>query len=174
MRDCIERVEDVVKGLGGKDEESNGISNVEEYVSNVKKEVIEMIKKLGCWVGSGLMGMFWGSSGGDGWGLCDGMCGRGNVLGRFVVGYDGSNEDYNRIGKMGGEGVVSVSLDEIGGDSDKIRFKEEKWGENGNNGGLGNDSRGEWGYRGDSEGSGGGSGDENRGGYLVVGYMIKV
>ena len=48
MRDCIERVEDVVEGLGGKDEESNGISNVEEYVSNVKNEVIEMIKKWGC------------------------------------------------------------------------------------------------------------------------------
>ena len=67
----------------------------------------------------------------------------GELRGRFVVGYDGRNYEQEGIGNSGGEGVVSVSLDEIGGDNDKIRFKEEKWGENGNNGGLGNDSGGE-------------------------------
>ena len=38
-----------------------------------------------------------------GWAFCDGMSGRPNLLGRFVVGYDPSNQDYNTIGNMGGE-----------------------------------------------------------------------
>ena len=39
---------------------------------------------------------------------------------------------------------------------------------------MGNDSRGDWDYWGYSEGSGGGSGDENRGGYYVLGYVMKI
>ena len=54
--------------------------------------------------------------------------GRPNLLGRFVVGYDPSNQDYSTIGNMGGEALVTLTLDQIPPHSHRITFKEEKWG----------------------------------------------
>lgn len=56
------------------------------------------------------------------------MSGRPNLLGRFVVGYDPSNQDYNTIGNMGGEALVTLTLDQIPPHSHKITFKEENGG----------------------------------------------
>lgn len=39
----------------------------------------------------------------SGWQLCDGTNGTPNLKGRFIVGYDSSDYDYNTIGKTGGE-----------------------------------------------------------------------
>lgn len=38
-----------------------------------------------------------------GWALCDGTNGTPNLKGRFIVGYDPADPDYNAIGKTGGE-----------------------------------------------------------------------
>ena len=47
-----------------------------------------------------------------------------DLRGRFVVGYDPSNQDYNTIGNMGGEALVTLTLDQIPPHSHKITFKE--------------------------------------------------
>lgn len=38
-----------------------------------------------------------------GWALCDGTNGTPNLKGKFIVGYDSGDSDYNVIGKPGGE-----------------------------------------------------------------------
>lgn len=44
MTHSIQRVEHVLEGFGGKDDQTNGITNLQEYLTNLKKELIEMIK----------------------------------------------------------------------------------------------------------------------------------
>ena len=61
--------------------------------------------------------MWSGNTAPDGWALCDGGShpkedGSGNVTvpnlkGRFIVGYDPSNADYNTIGNLGGSKIMS-------------------------------------------------------------------
>ncbi|MGV8814734.1 MAG: hypothetical protein ACOH2D_11560 [Gelidibacter sp.] len=48
-----------------------------------------------------------------GWKLCDGIDGRPNLKGRFVVGYDADVADYNAIGKTGGAKEVSLSIPQL-------------------------------------------------------------
>lgn len=45
-----------------------------------------------------------------GWELCDGTKGTPNLSGRFIVGYDPSDGDYNKIGDDGGKGKKTVTL----------------------------------------------------------------
>jgi microcystin-dependent protein len=49
-----------------------------------------------------------------GWALCDGANGTPNLKGRFVVGYDGSDSDYNAIGKFGGWKERTIMPDQAG------------------------------------------------------------
>lgn len=44
MTHSIQRVEHVLEGFGGKDDQTNGITNLQEYLTNLKNELIEMIK----------------------------------------------------------------------------------------------------------------------------------
>ena len=45
----------------------------------------------------------------DGWKLCDGTDGTPNLKGKFIVGYDPADSDYNSVGKTGGEKSVTLS-----------------------------------------------------------------
>lgn len=59
----------------------------------------------------------------DGWALCDGTNGTPDLRGRFIVGYDPGDADYNNpgdrsekgnsIGKMGGAKRVTLTIDEM-------------------------------------------------------------
>jgi microcystin-dependent protein len=174
MTHSIQRVEHVLEGFGGKDDQTNGITNLQEYLTNLKNELIEMIKNSASSVPTGLIAMFSGTTPPDGWAFCDGMSGRPNLLGRFVVGYDPSNQDYNTIGNMGGEALVTLTLDQIPPHSHKITFKEEKWGDNANNRPFPNHTRPDSGYTADTQVTGGGSPHENRPPYFVLAYIIKL
>ena len=45
----------------------------------------------------------------QGWALCNGTNGTPNLSGKFIVGYDAAQVDYNAIGKQGGSGQVTLS-----------------------------------------------------------------
>lgn len=49
----------------------------------------------------------------SGWVLCDGTNGTPNLKGRFIVGYDASDNDYNVIGKIGGEKRHQLTTSEL-------------------------------------------------------------
>ncbi|UGU15224.1 hypothetical protein LS482_16245 [Sinomicrobium kalidii] len=49
----------------------------------------------------------------DGWALCDGTNGTPNLKGRFVVGYDSGQSDYNAMGKTGGATQVTLSTSQL-------------------------------------------------------------
>ena len=48
-----------------------------------------------------------------GWQLCDGVDGRPNLKGRFIVGYDSDDVDYNTIGKSGGAKNVTLTVAQL-------------------------------------------------------------
>ncbi len=48
-----------------------------------------------------------------GYALCDGGNGTPDLRGRFIVGYDPSDEDYNAIGKTGGEKAHTMTVAEM-------------------------------------------------------------
>ena len=97
-----------------------------------------------------------------------------DLRGRFVVGYDPSNQDYNTIGNMGGEALVTLTLDQIPPHSHKITFKEETWGDNANKRPFPNHTRPDSGYTADTQVTGGGSPHENRPPYYVLAYVMKI
>lgn len=69
-----------------------------------------------------------------GWQLCDGTNGTPNLKGRFIVGYDAADTDYNTIGQVGGAKQVTSS-----GTTDNkyvaVTLPRDGWGTSG--GGLG-------------------------------------
>ena len=97
-----------------------------------------------------------------------------DLRGRFVVGYDPSNPDYNTIGNMGGEALVTLTLDQIPPHSHKIRFKEEKWGDNADKRPFPNHTSPDSGYTANTQVTGGGSPHENRPPYYVLAYVMKI
>ncbi len=51
-----------MEGFGGKDDQTNGITNLQEYLTNLKNELIEMIKNSASSVPTGLIAMFSGTT----------------------------------------------------------------------------------------------------------------
>ncbi len=49
----------------------------------------------------------------EGWYLCDGQNGTRDLRGRFIVGYNPNEVDYNEIGKIGGEEKVTLTEAQI-------------------------------------------------------------
>ncbi|MBQ9344496.1 MAG: hypothetical protein IJT88_04705 [Kiritimatiellae bacterium] len=49
----------------------------------------------------------------DGWKLCDGDNGTPDLRGRFVVGYDPNDSDYNAPGRTGGEKTHTLNVDQL-------------------------------------------------------------
>ena len=97
-----------------------------------------------------------------------------DLRGRFVVGYDPSNQDYNTIGNTGGQALVTLTLDQIPPHSHKITFKDEKWGDNANNRPFPNHKIPNSDYSVDTQVTGGGSAHENRPPYYVLAYVMKI
>ena len=97
-----------------------------------------------------------------------------DLRGRFVVGYDPRNYEYERIGNTGGQALVTLTLDQIPPHNHKITFKEEKWGDNANNRPFPNHTRPDSGYTADTQVTGGGSPHENRPPYYVLAYVMKI
>lgn len=58
----------------------------------------------------GAIVMWSGTTPPTGWALCDGTKGTPDLRGRFIVGYDPSDGDYNKIGDDGGKGKKTVTL----------------------------------------------------------------
>lgn len=52
---------------------------------------------------TGAIIMWGGTTPPTGWAICDGTNGTPNLKGRFIVGYDAADNDYNAIGDVGGE-----------------------------------------------------------------------
>lgn len=48
-----------------------------------------------------------------GWALCDGTGGTPNLSGRFIVGYQADNPDYNAIGNQGGAASVALTTSQL-------------------------------------------------------------
>ena len=97
-----------------------------------------------------------------------------DLRGRFVVGYDPRNYEYERIGNTGGQALVTLTLDQIPPHSHKISFKEEKWGDNADKRPFPNHTSPDSGYTADTQVTGGGSPHENRPPYYVLAYVMKI
>jgi microcystin-dependent protein len=66
-------------------------------------------------VPSGAILMWSGETPPVGWALCDGTNGTPDLRGRFIVGYDPSDPDYNATGLTGGEKSHTLSQTEMPG-----------------------------------------------------------
>lgn len=109
-----------------------------------------------------------------GWALCDGTNGTPNLSGKFIVGYNATDGDYNAIGNAGGEKQHTLTVNEIPAHAHNQQVYTAV-----NNGG-----RKPVGYAntladlGDSGVStlntGGGQAHENRPPYYTLAYIIKL
>lgn len=96
-----------------------------------------------------------------------------NLAGRFIVGFDPQNKDYNAIGNTGGEDKVTLTEDEMPNHTHGIKFTENKWGDNANSRPF-PDSTGSAGYKAETESVGGSKPHENRPRFYTLAYVVKV
>ncbi len=129
----------------------------------------------------------------DNWQLCDGTNGTPDMRGRFVVGYNSGDTDYNTIKKTGGAKSVTLTKDQmpshnhsgtaISAGSHQHTYVDRKVG----SGNAGMDTAGNYatetettGYAGNHSHSlsinstGGGDSHENRPPYLTLAFIMKV
>ena len=117
----------------------------------------------------------------DGWKLCDGTEGTPNLKGRFIVGYDPSDSDYNTVGKTGGERAVTLSKDQMpshthevwgrssgytarhNDDAEVITYANKGWGSSSNYQKIN-----------DSGSAGNGQAHENRPPYYALCFIMRV
>ncbi len=63
----------------------------------------------------------------DGWALCNGQTSNGkttpDLKGRFIVGYDPADSDYNSVGKTGGEKKHTLTVAEMPSHTHNMKFK---------------------------------------------------
>jgi hypothetical protein len=104
------------------------------------------------------------------WALCNGNNSTVNLKGRFVVGFDTGDTDYNVIGKSGGAKNVTLSIDQIPAHTHTENGEVTNTGSDFDLTG-GNGSR----FGGRNTGSaGGGQSHENRPPYYVLAYIEKI
>lgn len=99
-----------------------------------------------------------------------------NLQGRFIVGYDGNDPDYDQLGETGGEKTHTLTVNEIPehshskqvtiNDGDGWEFHNDRIGATGGT----NNPGGTW----TSGDAGGGQSHENRPPFFVLAYIIKV
>lgn len=154
-------------------------------------------EKLGSMEGSsiprGLIAMWNGTQVPNGWALCNGQIvddlQTPDLSGKFVVGWQSSNEDYNLIGNTGGQEKVTLATQEIPShvhnfaDAYFIEAHSDLVGANGTQW-IGNNLSGSnktdrdnsyvclWDH--DTRATGGGQPHENRPPYYVLAYIIKL
>jgi|SRR5690242_12607501 len=118
-----------------------------------------------------------------GWALCDGTNGTPNLSGKFIVGYDATDEDYNAPGKTGGAKSVILTkaqlpafglkiLNPFGG-TDPYYVNDTSGGGTKNSLKGDNDNGGGSGYI-TTENLGSSQGHENRPPYYTLAYIIKL
>ena len=112
----------------------------------------------------------------DGWKLCDGSNGTPDLRGRFVVGYNPNDGDYNSPGKTGGEKTHTLTTDEMASHSHNIALSI--WGYVGSRKDLWEVMAPEWYYSNkqtiSSQSVGGNQTHENRPPYYVLCYIMRV
>lgn len=154
-------------------------------------------KKLGSMEGSsiprGLIAMWNGTQVPNGWALCNGQIvddlQTPDLSGKFIVGWQSGNEDYNLIGNTGGQEKVTLATQEIPShvhnfaDAYFIEAHSDLVGANGTQW-IGNNLSGSnktdrdnsyvclWDH--DTRATGGGQPHENRPPYYVLAYIIKL
>lgn len=134
--------------------------------------------------------MWSGSAIPDGWALCNGQTNNNIVTpdlsGKFVVGYDPDNADYNTVGNTGGEASVQLSVDQmpkhahnrtvitVGYDAYWNDYQEAmSFDKNWENGGQGTKDNGKRNI-GPGDETGGDQPHENRPPYYVICYIMRV
>lgn len=96
-----------------------------------------------------------------------------DLRGRFIVGYNDIDSEYNKYGNAGGEKKHILTIDEMPPHNHKINFRTEKWGDNANSRPF-PDAKGEDSYKANTLDSGNGASHENRPPYYALAYIIKV
>lgn len=119
----------------------------------------------------GTIVMWAGTVAPSGWHLCDGTSGTPNLKGKFIVGYDPADSDYNGIGNTGGEKTHVLSIGEMPNHSHTV---------SGTNAGTIVVDVGSFGSvatkldPAGTSGVGGGGAHENRPPFYTLAYIIKL
>ncbi|NMA73136.1 MAG: hypothetical protein GX963_03045 [Bacteroidales bacterium] len=93
---------------------------------------------------------------------------------RFVVGYDNAvDSGYNEMWSKGGQETVTLTEKQMPKHTHKIKFVDEKWGDNANSRPFPNPA-GTAGYSAETTETGGGEAHENRPPFNVLAYVVKV
>ena len=119
----------------------------------------------------------------DGWTLCNGSNGTPDLRGRFIVGYNPSDSDYNTVGKTGGMKTVTLTTaqmpshtHEIYGrssgytarhndDAEVITYKDKDWGSS---------TESDFKKINDTTSAGSGQAHENRPPYYALCFIMRV
>lgn len=108
----LSHIEKTTQGFLSQDTEGTTL-NIKDYIDQELKKIRQEFSTAVS-VPSGVIAMWSGS--GDapkGWEYCDGNAGRPNLLGKFIVGRNAGDTDYNTIGKTGGNKQVTLSSNNI-------------------------------------------------------------
>ena len=113
----------------------------------------------------------------DGWKLCDGSNGTPDLRGRFVVGYNPNDGDYNSPGKTGGEKRHTLTVSEMPSHQHSYTFKGADLKLSWKNHNYFYDASGHYDGNGNTkwtDSTGGGQPHENRPPYYVLCYIMRV
>ena len=102
--------------------------------------------------------------------LCDGNNSTPNLSGRFVVGYDASNSDYD-VNDTGGSESVTLTLNQIPAHTHNINLAVNSFYQEPRNFGVGTD--GSANNSEDTGSTGGGQSHENRPPFYALCYIMK-
>lgn len=117
----------------------------------------------------------------EGWALCNGQTVEGkktpNLSGRFVVGYSANDNDYNAVGKTGGEKTHKLTVSEMPSHSHSITMWggdiDDDWKKQ-NNLYLTHDKWNDQHNTRNTDSAGGGQPHENRPPYYTLCYIMRV
>ncbi|MFW6129924.1 MAG: phage baseplate protein [Atribacterota bacterium] len=107
----------------------------------------------------------------EGWALCDGTNGTPDLSGRFVVGYDSGDTDYDTVGNTGGEKMHTLTVSEMPSHTHDMKIYNFKQGTNDtyNLDYVGNSDSNK-----PTENTGGDQPHENRPPYYVLCFIMKL
>lgn len=117
-----------------------------------------------------------------GWALCNGQNNTPDLRGRFIVGFDSNDFDYNAVGKTGGQRTVTLSVDQMPAHNHSVRYRMNGSDGTANVQVLNNNGVQDGANEGHPTGTnsvalnsaGGNQAHENRPPYFVLAYLMKV